>query len=638
MSEPDRNQSVSTDPAPQPHGGFADTPAAANFEKLSDTTDEQGFCSAWLSLQCARIPGAAAALILVRQSPSAPAVLAATWPDPNLDLAELAAVAQRAYVERRTVVALGRTGPDSSPAQPIGLLVGVPLGFGKEPIAAAAVALTISGGTTLVSPESVTERMRWGSGWLEVLQGARSSRELSTSIAQAAACLDLFAEIGEQSRFKETALALVNFLATRLNWDRVSIGTVRKSGSVRVRAISHSTTFKNEGQVVDAIENAMEEAVDQGATIVFPTRPSDRTVAMAHRTLAEIVKAPNVSLVSVTLVDGKRRAIGAITLERHREPFGNDSLQLVETIAALLGPIIALQLRANRIVAGRAVDSVGQGFAAIGNPRRPVLKLAAIGALALALTLAFGVGEYRVTGKSVLEAEVQRAAVAPFEGYIRTSSARAGDTVRAGELLAALDDRDLVLDRLKWRAEHDKLVQKQREVLAKHDRANLVILESQIRQADSQVALAEEKLSRARIVAPFDGIVVSGDLTQMLGSPVEKGKLLFEVAPLNSYRLIVHVDERDARYVAIGQTGNVAFAGMPWTPMPIAVSKITPVTVADEGRNSFRIEAALTELGPHLRPGMEGVAKIETGRRSLAWIWTRTLVEWVRLVAWKYMP
>jgi hypothetical protein len=124
----------------------------------------------------------------------------------------------------------------------------------------------------------------------------------------------------------------------------------------------------------------------------------------------------------------------------------------------------------------------------------------------------------------------------------------------------------------------------------------------------------------------------------MLGSPVEKGKLLFEIAPLNTYRLIVHVDERDVRYVAVSQTGVVAFAGMPWTPVPIVVRKITPVTVAEEGRNSFRVEATLTELGPHLRPGMEGVTKIETGQRSLVWIWTRALVEWARLVAWKYMP
>ena len=152
------------------------------------------------------------------------------------------------------------------------------------------------------------------------------------------------------------------------------------------------------------------------------------------------------------------------------------------------------------------------------------------------------------------------------------------------------------------------------------------------------MALAAEKLARSRILAPFDGIVVSGDLSQMLGSPVEKGKTLFEIAPLDSYRLIVQVDERDVRYIAVGQSGTVALAGKPGDPLPIILSKITPVTVAEEGRNSFRVEARLSEHGLHLRPGMEGVAKIEAGRRSIVWIWMHPVVDWLRLAAWKYLP
>jgi multidrug efflux pump subunit AcrA (membrane-fusion protein) len=94
------------------------------------------------------------------------------------------------------------------------------------------------------------------------------------------------------------------------------------------------------------------------------------------------------------------------------------------------------------------------------------LKLGIIGVISLALFLALAKGEHRVTAKSVLEGEVQRAAVAPFDGFIRAAPVRAGDTVRAGDVLAALEDRDLILDRLKWRAERDKLVQKQREARA----------------------------------------------------------------------------------------------------------------------------------------------------------------------------
>ena len=119
---------------------------------------------------------------------------------------------------------------------------------------------------------------------------------------------------------------------------------------------------------------------------------------------------------------------------------------------------------------------------------------------------------------------------------------------------------------------------------------------------------------------------------------MEKGKTLFELAPLDSCRLVIHVDERDVRYVSLKQRGIVALAGMPGNPVPMTVTKIMPVNVAEEGRNSFRVEARLTESRSNLRPGMEGVAKIETGQHSLLWIWTRSLIDWIRLVSWKYLP
>ena len=341
---------------------------------------------------------------------------------------------------------------------------------------------------------------------------------------------------------------------------------------------------------------------------------------------------------SVVMTGGKGELVGVITLEQHRDKFDAQGLKMAEALAALLGPVLALQLRTNRLVAGSLVDRIGDTSTALLGARRPGLKLGALAILGVVMFLAFARGEHRVTAKSVLEAEVQRAAVALFDSFIRSAPVRAGDLVKAGDLLAELDDRDLILDRLKWRAERDKLMHKQREALAKHDRTNFVVLESQIRQAESQLALAEEKLARTRIVAPFDGLVVTGDLTQMLGSPVEKGKTLFELAPLGSYRVIIRVGERDVRYVSVDQSGMMTLEGMPSDPLPLSLTKITPVTVAEDGRNTFRVEARLKQLGPGLRPGMEGVAKIETGRQWLVWIWTRSVVEWLRLLAWKYLP
>jgi Barrel-sandwich domain of CusB or HlyD membrane-fusion len=637
MFEADRSRPRSSEQAPQLRVVAAE-PGPPHWSGLADAGNEAVFCSAWLSSQCTRISGIIAGLLMMPPPAKGLTVTSTSWPRRNPYVEDLLRLAERASSERRTVVLPGRMEPDTS-VQPVGLFVALPLGSASQPVAVVAVALAAGSSATL-APENVAEQLRWGAGWLEALPWAQRSKDVSTDIARAASSLDFLAAIGEQPRLQGMAIAVANDLAARLRCDRVSVGIIRRNGSIRLRAISHSASFKGQGRLVDAIENAMEEALDQRTSVAFPPLPStERAVTMAHRALTEIIRVQGTSLISVVMADGKGELVGAITFERQRnELFDKEGLQLAEAIAALLGPIVGLQLRANRLLAGRAIDRVDDGIISLFGPRRPGLKLAAIGVIALALFLALAKGEHRVTAKSVLEGEVQRAAVAPFDGFIRSAAIRAGDTVKAGDLLAALEDRDLILERAKWRAERDKLVQKQREVRAKHDRTNLVILDSQIRQAEAQLALAEEKLSRARILAPFDAIVVSGDLSQMLGSPVERGKTLFELAPLDSYRLIIHVDERDVRYVAMGQSGTVAFAGVPWTPLRMTLSKITPVTVAEEGRNSFRIEARLAELGPQLRPGMEGVAKIETGQRSLVWIWTRAVVEWLRLVAWKYLP
>jgi multidrug resistance efflux pump len=267
------------------------------------------------------------------------------------------------------------------------------------------------------------------------------------------------------------------------------------------------------------------------------------------------------------------------------------------------------------------------------------LKLAAVAAVAFVGALCCVQGDYRVTTRAALEGEVQRAAVAPFDGFIANSSVRPGDHVSAGELLAELDDRDLVLERARAWADVEKLHQKYNEAMAKHDRPNTAMLSAQIEQADSQLALVDGKLRRSRIVSPIDGLLVSGDLSQMLGSPVERGKTLFEIAPLDKYRVVLRTDERDLRYVSLGEHGQLSLAGMPGDKRRFTISRITPIAEAKDGRNEFRVEGTLDDPpSSELRPGMEGVGKIETGRHLLVWIWTHGAVDWLRLTAWKWSP
>ena len=132
--------------------------------------------------------------------------------------------------------------------------------------------------------------------------------------------------------------------------------------------------------------------------------------------------------------------------------------------------------------------------------------------------------------------------------------------------------------------------------------------------------------------------MVSGDLSQSLGAPVEVGDVLFEVAPLHAYRVMLQVDEREIGDVRLGQSGNLVLSAMPGTKLGFSVSKVTPVSVSEEGNNFFTVEAALDEATPRLRPGMEGFGKIRVDRRKLIWIWTHELFDWIQLKAWTWLP
>jgi RND family efflux transporter MFP subunit len=247
-------------------------------------------------------------------------------------------------------------------------------------------------------------------------------------------------------------------------------------------------------------------------------------------------------------------------------------------------------------------------------------------------------GTHRIKAEATVEGLVQRAIVAGLDGYVAEARARAGDLVARGQVLARLDDRDLVLEHRRWEARENQLRHEYRSAVALHDRSELSIAQARLDEARAQIALLDEQLARTRLVAPFDGIVVRGDLSQSLGAPVERGDVLYEIAPIDGYRIIIEVDERDIAHVDPGRRGALALTALPGAALPLEIRQVTPVSIAEGGRNFFRVEASLDEPYHALRPGMEGVARIDAGRHRLLWIWTHELVDWLRLQAWSLLP
>jgi multidrug efflux pump subunit AcrA (membrane-fusion protein) len=603
--------------------------AAASDDALWTAFAEAGLgpdaLGLWLALLCRELPGATLGLVLLPGEGGGFAP-AAIWPDRIREVGVLTAAAERTIAERQAVIV-----PPLEEAA-VRRVVGYPVEDGE----ALAAILVVECAVPASGAAEVLRRIHWAIGWLEALTRETGAGAVRRKAARAAAALDVLAAAGEQAGFDAIAFAVVNELARTIGCGRVSLGLVEPRG-LRLAATSHAAWFDRRADLVAAIEAAMEEAAFQNRALRHPrAEGAPGQVDVAHRTLAGTWGARGVA---TALFRDRGRVRGALTAERTSgEPFSDEDVATLELSAALLGPLLAAEARDRRLVSGRLRAGAGRLLDKIVGPRHPAAKLSALAAILVLLGLALVEGEFRITARSVLEGSVQRAAVAPFEGFVREAPVRAGDLVKAGDLMAVLDDRDLRFERLKWSGEREKLVQRQREAIAKNDRAGFGVIAAQLGQSDAEIALVDEKLKRTRVTAPIDGVVVSGDLSQTLGAPVETGRVLFEVAPLDGYRVALQVSEFDVRHVAVGQEGTLVLAGMGGEPLPLRVTKVTPVSTPQDGRNAFRVEAAIEGAPHHLRPGMEGVAKVRAGEERLLWIWSRPILERLRLLVWTWTP
>ena len=588
------------------------------WSRLHAAPSAEAFVAAWLDLQCRLLGAVRLATVLMAPEPGAPLAPMALRPARAQLSPGLIATAERATAEKRGVVRQGEDG---------GSVFAMPVLIDDD--LRGVVALEFMSGSR-VEARRVMRQLQWGISWLEVLIRRRhpGSREQLVTI------IELVTSASAKIGYADATLAMVNELARRLECERVAVGRL-KGRYARVGAVSNNAAFKRGSRDIRLIAGAMDEAIEQRAVIRLPGADEGVPLATrAHRELSD--RGGGRSVLTVPLhLDGE--VVGALTLEREAR-FRDADAALLEQLAAVITPSLEARRRNDRWFFTRAYDAVGAGARMVLGPRHVAAKLVTLGALAAAVFLFTATGTWRVTSDARLDATVRRVVTAPMQGFVETSLVRPGDIVAAGATLATLDESELRLERIRSLAEKAQFEQKYREAFAAEERAEASVARAQIAGADARLALIEAQLDRVTITAPFDGVIVSGDLSQALGAPVNRGDVLFEVAPLDSYRVVAQVDERDIARVAPGQAGELVLASLPDRSFAFEVETLTPVSEVAEGANRFRVEGRLTDSLPEMRPGMEGVAKIAVEERRLAWIWTHRFLHWARMTAWRWWP
>ena len=446
--------------------------------------------------------------------------------------------------------------------------------------------------------------------------------------------VSLLAFCFEQETFELAMLKLVSILCSKFDCDRVGFGEV-KSGHSQVLTLSGSAEFDKKSNLVKLLSDAMNEALEQDSVIVYP----EKNVNLIVRCHSELVRRYGVDGACTFPMAYGGQYFGVVTLLTAENKELNDrAVTLCQQFLSMVAPFLAEKKEQEKSVVLKLLRSGLKSVEAVVKPKYLKLKIAALLVIGVFLYASIDKDDYRVSANAVLEGKVQRVVAAPISGYLLSTSVRAGDTVKEGEELARLNDSDLLLEKAKLEGELQKLQREFRKAQSRRNLVDVSVVKEQVIQAKAEIDLNEEQLSKTRLLAPFDGVVIEGELQQMLGTPIERGDILFKLAPLEGYRTILKVEEQDIAHITEGQSGQLLLSSLPNNPLDISVEKIIAVSKTDSGKNIFRVEASLKDAPDLLRPGMEGVGKINTGEESLLWIWTHRIKDSIRLWFWQWLP
>jgi membrane fusion protein, multidrug efflux system len=216
-------------------------------------------------------------------------------------------------------------------------------------------------------------------------------------------------------------------------------------------------------------------------------------------------------------------------------------------------------------------------------------------------------GEMRATysGTATLEAEADAEVVAKVQGELQKLLVEEGDRVRAGELLAMLDGRQLRLEVAQVGAELAKLERDYRRQIELNEKGLVAAgafegLKYDLDTLRAKRDLAHLQLSYTEIRAPFAGVVATRNVR--VGQTVQPGVAMFRITDPSPLKAQVFVPERELQRLRTGQPAAVHADAIAGRTFPARVSLVSPTV--DARTATFKVTIEVEDAGALLKPGM----------------------------------
>ncbi len=456
----------------------------------------------------------------------------------------------------------------------------------------------------------------------------RGSKETAGRLAKLA---EIESELACADDLERMAFTLANRVREMVFFDRTFVALPTRTG-FRIAAISGIDDVSQQGAAVQNLRQLVSEVARIGGdwhfTAAYLEKVEDEDLRERLRLYFEASEYKSVLFMRLEHQDSLLAVMG---FERRSQQ--GHSPQDFSLVQGFCRSSAGALLRAREVEKMPGIRLVRKAAAikkrATGSQRIGFLAKVALIAAAVAF-LAFGSWDLTIRGECRLAPRVSAFAAPRYQGKIERLLKTEGDFVMAGETIAVMDQRE-VLNTIRDIELQMHLKEADREIKRATNPAAASLADIELSILDARLENARLRLAGMEIKSPIDGLIVTprDQLNASLNSVMNAGDPLTEIADISQLVLEVEVQERDIRFVEVGNTVKFALSGAPNVVYRWRVDHISPTTRPMAGQNVFVVRCLPMddETTEALRVGVSGSASIEAGRRHVLYVLFRTTIE-----------
>jgi multidrug efflux pump subunit AcrA (membrane-fusion protein) len=538
------------------------------------------------------------------------------------------------------------------------------------------IELVFTSSLTREASDAVREFLDYASQLLAVYLGSLQTQHLK--IDQSAFWSRFEPLLLELSRQKDsTALGffLANELPTLLGVDRAYFA-IQRGRQIELVAASNSSKLQKRSTMMLKLKKLLRSMRNRDRQFVYPDRQiegndatsvplSDYLQVSSTRMIAiqpiRLGKVTDQQALPNRKVENPAKTLGYLVVENlHDDRFEKSRREVLELTSLHTAGVLEQLRRVEDLPMYSVWRSIGRTISWCYRKQFGKSLAAILAVVAISLILTYVPWAYRVTATGKLMPVEQREVFAPWDAEVESVLVGDGDTVKVGQALVKLRNKELESEELRVRNMLQEKVTLVRTLRATREsnmrqgsEQDILELEGQLAEAlveiehlQRQQEILSSRLDDLVVKSTIDGVVATFQLEQILRHrPVTRGEVLLEVMdPDGPWHLELQLDDYRmghlmAEQARLKQPLHTSFilATEPTIAYDGTLKTIGTRAYADQEAQKNVVDMQVDfdkETVPARRIGAEVKAKINCGEKSLGYVLFGDMIDYVRSTLW----